>query len=75
MVAGWEPPLRARLENFLSSPTGISSQLLKYTNTRQTLVHGDFDLMNFLFDPETLQITAILDYDFSHVASPLDEYF
>jgi hypothetical protein len=74
LVGGWPAPLRTRLENFLSSPTGISSQLSKYTNTRQTIVHGEFHLVNMLFDPETLQITALLDYDFAHVASPLDEY-
>jgi hypothetical protein len=32
-------------------------------------------LENILFDPETLRITALLDYDFTHIASPCDEFF
>lgn len=30
---------------------------------------------NILIDPGTLQITGLLDFDFSHIASPADEYF
>lgn len=32
-------------------------------------------LENLLFDPETLQLTALLDYDFTHIASLSDEFF
>lgn len=32
-------------------------------------------LENLLFDPETLQLTALLDYDFTHIASLNDEFF
>lgn len=32
-------------------------------------------LENILFDPETLQVTALLDYDFTHIASTADEFF
>ena len=28
-----------------------------------------------LFDPDTMKIIALLDFDFAHVASPLDGYF
>jgi hypothetical protein len=35
----------------------------------------DSGLENILFDPETLQVTALLDFDFSHIASPGDEFF
>lgn len=30
---------------------------------------------NILIDPGTLRITGLLDFDFSHIASPADEYF
>ncbi|KAF8859192.1 hypothetical protein BDZ45DRAFT_725477 [Acephala macrosclerotiorum] len=33
------------------------------------------DVENILIDPETLQLTAPLDFDFSHIASLGDEYF
>jgi hypothetical protein len=31
--------------------------------------------MNLLYDKATMSITALLDYDFAHIASPEDEYF
>jgi len=33
------------------------------------------DTHNLLFDPATNQLTAVVDYDFSHVASQGDEFF
>ena len=33
------------------------------------------DVFNMLFDPETNKLTALIDYDFSHVASQADEFF
>ena len=33
------------------------------------------DLQNILFDQESNHLTAIQDFDFSHVASLVDEYF
>ena len=32
-------------------------------------------LANLLFDTDTYRLTAVLDFDFSHIASPADEYF
>lgn len=32
-------------------------------------------MFNMLFDPSSNRVTALLDFDFSHVASPADEYF
>ncbi|EHL03113.1 hypothetical protein M7I_0805 [Glarea lozoyensis 74030] len=42
---------------------------------RQTLVHGDFNTFNMLFDPSSNLLTALLDFDLSHIATPADEYF
>lgn len=33
------------------------------------------DIFNMLFDVESNRLTALLDFDFSHVATPADEYF
>lgn len=33
------------------------------------------DTFNMLFDPVSNRLTAVLDFDFSHVATPADEYF
>jgi aminoglycoside phosphotransferase (APT) family kinase protein len=32
------------------------------------------DLQNFLIGPTTLRLTALLDFDFSHIASSADEF-
>lgn len=33
------------------------------------------DLQNDLFDPTSNRLTAILDFDFTHIATPANEYF
>jgi aminoglycoside phosphotransferase (APT) family kinase protein len=33
------------------------------------------DLQNILFDLAANPVTALLDFDFTHVASPADEFF
>jgi hypothetical protein len=32
-------------------------------------------MFNMLFDPASNSLTALLDFDFAHIASPADEYF
>lgn len=32
-------------------------------------------MFNVLFEPSSNHVTALLDFDFSHIASPADEYF
>lgn len=34
---------------------------------KATIVHHDFRAGNFLFDPDTFQITAVLDWELSHI--------
>jgi aminoglycoside phosphotransferase (APT) family kinase protein len=34
---------------------------------KATIVHHDFRAGNFLFDPETLEITSVLDWELSHI--------
>jgi hypothetical protein len=39
----------------------------------QVLVHGDFGPQNLLIDPDALVITALLDWEFVRIGSPLDD--
>ncbi|GJD03213.1 phosphotransferase enzyme family protein [Colletotrichum higginsianum] len=73
VVRGWkDSELRARLERF--GKEGLKS-LVARVDARLTLVHGDLDGHNILFDEGTNKLTALLDYDFGHVGSQADEYF
>lgn len=90
LLAGWKgTDIRERLERFHSKC--LPSLMEKLTDQRPTLIHADFgnsvlafvnhatdtdiDPNNMLYDKETMTITALLDFDFSHIASPVDEYF
>jgi aminoglycoside phosphotransferase len=37
------------------------------------LVHGDYGPNNLLLDPDTYAVTAILDWEFSHVGEPVED--
>ncbi|KAH0286073.1 hypothetical protein M436DRAFT_60238 [Aureobasidium namibiae CBS 147.97] len=75
LLDGWsEGGLKERLHHFGASG-GLRSLLRPFENMRSTLVHGDISAENILIDPETHQITGLLDFDFSHVASEADEFF
>lgn len=37
---------------------------------RSCLVHSDFNPKNLLVDPESLQVTGLLDWEFAHAGSP-----
>ncbi|KAI5197064.1 hypothetical protein AUEXF2481DRAFT_43007 [Aureobasidium subglaciale EXF-2481] len=74
LLEGWKgTDLLERLKNF--SVSAVWKALLgKFDGFKPTLVHGDLSFDNILVDPETLQITGLLDYDFSHIAAPADEF-
>ena len=40
---------------------------------RASLVHSDLNPKNLLVDPATLQVTAVLDWEFAHAGSPLTD--
>ncbi|KAK6209010.1 hypothetical protein LQW54_006758 [Pestalotiopsis sp. IQ-011] len=66
--------LRDRLDK-LASTDGIAKIVAQNSVDRPTLVHGDFDIFNMLFDVKSNRLTALLDFDFAHVATPADECF
>ena len=40
---------------------------------RASLVHSDLNPKNLLVDPGTLEVTAVLDWEFAHAGSPLTD--
>jgi aminoglycoside phosphotransferase (APT) family kinase protein len=59
-----------------------AQQLLRLTQAAQdrldrvgraSLVHSDLNPKNLLVDPDTLQVTALLDWEFAHAGSPLTD--
>ncbi|KAJ3569293.1 hypothetical protein NPX13_g6131 [Xylaria arbuscula] len=73
VLNGWDDELQKRLNHFLAE--GIVPLVRDNSVTRQTFVHGDLDTCNMLVDPISKKLTAILDFDLSHIASPAEEYF
>jgi tRNA A-37 threonylcarbamoyl transferase component Bud32 len=41
--------------------------------SRPVLVHGDFGPNNVLLDPATFEVTAVLDWEFSHAGEPVED--
>jgi thiamine kinase-like enzyme len=39
----------------------------------QVLVHGDYGPNNLLFNPVTLEVQAILDWEWAHAGDPLED--
>lgn len=46
------------------------AQTLLDTVTRSCLVHSDFNAKNLLVDPDTLEVTAVLDWEYAHAGHP-----
>jgi|GEM_PF-1398083 len=40
---------------------------------RAGLVHGDYGPNNMLFDPRTVAVTGLLDWEWAHVGSPIED--
>ncbi|KAI1817528.1 kinase-like domain-containing protein [Poronia punctata] len=71
---GWrENGVRERVERFVEE--GLDGKLdgLERLGDR-VIVHGDFTTDNFLYDPPTNRLTALLDFDFSTITHPAHEY-
>ncbi|KID65406.1 uncharacterized protein G6M90_00g052630 [Metarhizium brunneum] len=73
VIRGWrENGVRAKLENFIVYR--LKETLKDYKDVRRVLVHSDFTTNNLLFDATTLQVTALLDFDFSYIGTVADEF-
>ena len=47
-----------------------AAQVLLDADTRTCLVHSDLNPKNLLVDPDSLEVTAVLDWEFAHAGSP-----
>lgn len=64
-LAGWPAEEVAGLREVADG-----AQALLDTVDRVCLVHGDLNPKNLLVDPETLEITGLLDWEFAHAGHP-----
>ena len=64
----WRPDELAGLRALV-----VDAQALLDTVGRRCLVHSDFNPKNLLVDPDTLQITALLDWEFAHAGHPFTD--
>ncbi|KAK1613535.1 hypothetical protein BDP81DRAFT_336811 [Colletotrichum phormii] len=72
VIQGWmEGGVRSRLDEFIDRR--LPEALVDH-EPRKALVHADLTTNNLLFDPSTLQVTALLDFDFSYVGTAADEF-
>jgi aminoglycoside phosphotransferase (APT) family kinase protein len=52
---------------------GVAAEALLDEETRTCLVHSDLNPKNLLFDPDTIAITAVLDWEFAHAGHPFTD--
>ncbi len=64
----WDPDLVTRLVG-----VATDAQALLDTAGRACLVHSDLNPKNLLVDPETLEVTAVLDWEFAHSGHPFTD--
>ena len=53
--------------------TGGIAALATAAGHGQVLVHGDYGPQNVLLDPATLEITAVLDWEWAHAGRPVED--
>lgn len=52
---------------------GVDAQALLDEEPRTCLVHSDLNPKNLLVDPDTLQVTGVLDWEFAHAGHPFTD--
>ncbi|ROW05816.1 hypothetical protein VMCG_05139 [Cytospora schulzeri] len=73
LLKGWRTEnIRERLDRFLAN--GVDKVLDEIDVTQRVLVHGDLTMNNMLYDNSTKLITAVLDFDWSSITHPADEF-
>ncbi|KAK2758251.1 hypothetical protein FQN54_004096 [Arachnomyces sp. PD_36] len=72
VLEGWRAKdIWARLDKFITEDV---ERMLQSANAgKKRLVHGDFTMNNFLFDKETNEITALIDFDWAQIGLVADE--
>jgi aminoglycoside phosphotransferase (APT) family kinase protein len=64
-LVGWEAADRARLASLAEDAQAVLDEV-----RRACLVHGDLNPKNVLVDPDRLELTAVLDWEFAHAGHP-----
>jgi aminoglycoside phosphotransferase (APT) family kinase protein len=54
-------------------PAEIADALPSPAGEGQVVVHGDYGPQNVLLDPATLEITAVLDWEWAHAGDPVED--
>ncbi|KAI1390827.1 uncharacterized protein F4822DRAFT_164205 [Hypoxylon trugodes] len=73
LLKGWEEGgARGRIDKYIAA--GGVEKALQAVDNRRVLVHGDLTLNNVLYDKATKRITSVLDFDWSAVTHPCDEF-
>ncbi|KAH8428169.1 phosphotransferase family protein [Aspergillus melleus] len=73
IINGWrDSDLTDRIDQFIMN--GASELLASLPTDRPTFIQGGLEPLKTLYNPETLQITALLDYGLSHVGIPAMEF-
>ncbi|KAH0351792.1 hypothetical protein KCU83_g4015, partial [Aureobasidium melanogenum] len=78
VVKGYhDSELRGRLNAFAGRGLGKILTRVLPQNVKPNLIGGDLVIVNLLFEPDTLKVTGLVDYDYdcSHTGHPLHEYF
>ncbi|MFC7493650.1 MULTISPECIES: phosphotransferase family protein [unclassified Nocardioides] len=52
---------------------GVAAQALLDEETRSCLVHSDLNSKNLLLDPDSLEVTGLLDWEFAHAGHPFTD--
>lgn len=65
-LADWVPADLAALRDVAEGAQRLLDRL-----DRVVLVHSDFNAKNLLVDPDTLELTGVLDWEFAHAGTPL----
>jgi aminoglycoside phosphotransferase (APT) family kinase protein len=54
-------------------PVGVEAQAVLDEEQRTCLVHSDLNPKNLLVDPDTLEVTGVLDWEFAHAGHPFTD--
>ncbi|KAI5927170.1 hypothetical protein F4810DRAFT_699354 [Camillea tinctor] len=74
LLKGWaDGGVRERIDTFMAGG-GVQKILGSVDVNQKVLVHGDLTMNNVLYDSKTKRITALLDFDWSTVSHPCDEF-
>ncbi|OTB18830.1 hypothetical protein K445DRAFT_19439 [Daldinia sp. EC12] len=73
LLSGWSSGgLRERIDKFIEA--GGVDKILDGVEDERVLIHGDLTMNNVLYDSTTKRITGVVDFDWSAVTHPCDEF-